>query len=345
MKKTLIALAVLASAGSVNAAEILKTDTASVDFYGQLREEIKQISYDAGKLKSTQTSTSVSSGSSRAGVNARYAVSSDLDVLATVEFGIGQTNSGDNRKHYIGFASKDYGTLTLGKQSILTDDIWGVENDYIGWGYSVLPEADGYDMNWLQDAMLKYSFQNDSGWVRAAYSYDNGKSDPETAELYAGTTFGNFDVYGGLGYQRDETSTDASVVADNGKAKVKPAATKDTTLTHGMLTVNYNGEGWNLGTTYWHAKVEDDTANTNTTLNTDSYVVAGSYSVTKKTSVFGGFEYIDDFQEEDNTYNNTYAGVLYQYASWSKLYVETGISDDNRYGTDRYYGIGTRLYW
>lgn len=41
MKKTLLALAVLAAAGSVNAAEILKSDAGTVDFYGQLRTELK----------------------------------------------------------------------------------------------------------------------------------------------------------------------------------------------------------------------------------------------------------------------------------------------------------------
>ena len=37
MKKTLLALAVAATATTVNAAEVFKSEEGSVDFYGQLR--------------------------------------------------------------------------------------------------------------------------------------------------------------------------------------------------------------------------------------------------------------------------------------------------------------------
>ncbi|MBF9000006.1 porin [Vibrio nitrifigilis] len=350
MKKTLLALAVLASvAGTANAAEILKTDSASVDFYGQLREELKQIDYDDG-AKSTDTSTTLKSGSSRAGVTAAYALTDDLKALASVEFGIGQSNSGDNRKHWIGISSDKYGTLTLGKQSIITDDVWGVENDWIGYGYSVLPEASGYDMNWTQNAELRYDVEGDAGWLKVAYGYDNGNEDPTTAELYLGTTVGSFDIYGGVGYQEDKTSSTSTANktftgTDNATYTVATTTTSvsDTELKHGMLTVNYNGDGWNLGTTYWHAEVKDNDANTK--LTSDSYVVAGAYSITKKTSLYGGYEYINDFQSEGNTYNNVYGGVLYQYASWTKLYAETGYTDSDVTNSDSYYGVGVRVYW
>ncbi len=65
MKKTLLALAVLAAAGSVNAAEILKSDAGTVDFYGQLRTELKFLE---------DKDPTIGSGSSRAGVDANYTV-------------------------------------------------------------------------------------------------------------------------------------------------------------------------------------------------------------------------------------------------------------------------------
>ncbi|MDW6001306.1 porin [Vibrio mangrovi] len=348
MKKTLIALAVLSAANVVNAAEILKTDAASVDFYGQLREELKQV--DWGN-KSDDANTTLSSGSSRAGVNSIYTITDDIDVLATVEFGIGQSNSGTSRKHYLGFASKEWGTITVGKQSILSDDVWGVENDWIGLGYSVLPEAqaEGYEMNWLQDAMIKYTLEGSAGWLKVAYSYDNGNDDPTTAELYAGTTFGNVELYGGVGYQENKTTTtktkDVSITSGSNTYTVESKTTtvNSQELTHEMLTVNYKGDGWNLGTTYWHLELEDNAANTK--LTSDSVALAGSYSLTEKLSVYGGYEYIKDFQQENNDFDGVYSGLFYQYASWTKLYAETGVNDSDKIGSDSYWGIGVRVYW
>lgn len=231
--------------------------------------------------------------------------------------------------------------------------MFGVENSWLGNSASMLPEASGYDMNWTQNAELRYDVEGDAGWLKVSYGYDNGNEDPTTAELYLGTKVGSFDIYGGVGYQEDKTTstTDHSVdttytkdgVTQDATTIVTTSKTNDTELTHGMLTVNYNGEGWNLGTTYWHAEVKDNDANTK--LTTDSYVVAGSYSLTKKTSVYGGYEYITDFQSEGNDYNNVYGGVLYQYASWTKLYAETGFSDSDVDGSDSYYGVGVRIYW
>ncbi|SJN55464.1 Porin-like protein H precursor [Vibrio ruber DSM 16370] len=346
MKKTLIALAVLSAANVVNAAEILKTDSASVDFYGQLREELKQVDW---AKKSDDTHTTLSSGSSRAGVNSIYTINDDLDVLATVEFGIGQSNSGTSRKHYLGFASKEWGTVTVGKQSVLTDDVWGVENDWIGLGYSVLPEMDDYGMYWLQDAMIKYTLEGSAGWFKAAYSYKNGNDDPTTAEIFAGTTFGNIELYGGVGYLEDKTtSTKTKDITITSGGATHTVESKTTTvnskeLKHGMLTVNYKGDGWNLGTTYWHAQVDDNAKNTK--LTSDSVAVAGSYSFTEKLSLYGGYEYIKDLQEEGNDFNGVYSGLLYKYASWTKVYAETGFNDSDKIGNDSYWGIGVRIYW
>lgn len=83
MKKTLLALAVLAAAGSVNAAEILKSDAGTVDFYGQLRTELKFL----------EDKDPTISGSSRAGVDANYTVNDSLALQGKVEFALKEWNS------------------------------------------------------------------------------------------------------------------------------------------------------------------------------------------------------------------------------------------------------------
>ena len=338
MKKTLLALAVLATAaGSVNAAEIVKTDDASVDFYGQLREYATKSDKDSD--------ATLASSSSRAGINASYKATDTLKVLGTVEFGLGESNSGDNRKHYVGLSSSEWGTLTIGKQSILADDLWGVENSYLGNSASMLPEASGFGQSWLQQAMFKYSFETDAGWVQAEYSYDNGDTNPTVAEVFVGTKVDNLDIYGGVGYQDDRTSTSTTTQTVSGTSIVSTTTSvkADKELKHGMITVNYNGEGWNLGTTYWHAEIEDNSANTK--LTTDSIVVAGAYSLTEKLQAYGGYEFVADYAEEGNDYNNVYGGMLYKFGSWARVFAEGGVNNQDVADDDYYYGVGARVYW
>ncbi len=322
MKKTLLAIAVAAcAASSVNAAEILKTDTASVDFWGQLRQELRQ--------KSEDGDTTLKSGSSRAGVNARYAASDALDVYGSIEFNIGDTDS-DNlmRKHYVGVDAHKYGKVSVGLNSILSDDVWGAENSYFGAGASVLPESGDNYVGWLQQGMIKYEVESDSAWFKLAYSADNSSAaysggdigaDVSTTEAFAGTSFGAISVYGGAGIYNIDGGDD---------------------IKHGMITVAYDADNWNIGTTYWHSK--NDAAD----LSTDSLVVAGSAKVADKTTVYGGYEFIKDFEAEGNDYNNVYAGIEYKLASWARTYAEYGShTQDVANGDDSYWGVGVRVYW
>ena len=338
MKKTLLALAVLATtAGSVNAAEIVKTDDATVNFYGQLREYLIKGSEDSD--------AAFTNSSSRIGVDLAYKTSDTLKVVGAVELFANDSKGGENRRHWIGVSSSDYGTLTIGKQAILSDDIWGVENDILGNGFSVLPEADGYDMKAIQQSILKYSIEGDAGWFKAAYSYDNGDQNPTTAEVYVGTSVSDFDIYGGVGYQDDRTNTSTTKLTVNGSnvESTTTSAKADKELTHGMFTVNYNGDGWHLGTTYWHAEVEDNNADSK--LTSDSFALAGDYSITEKVSLYAAYEYILDFQEEGNDLNSIMGGVAYKYASWLKVYAEAGTWDQDSADSDYYWGTGARLYW
>jgi outer membrane protein OmpT len=110
MKKTLLALAVFAAASSVNAAEIYKSDEASVGFYGQLCTDLKFLEDKDAKLDS---------GSSRMGVDAAYAINDSVKVHGLVEISVRHSDSkkvtaGEDdlyiRKHLLGF-SGDFGKV------------------------------------------------------------------------------------------------------------------------------------------------------------------------------------------------------------------------------------------
>ena len=66
MKKTLLALAVMAAAGSANAAEVYKTDDATVDFYGQLRQYVEFSDVDG------EDDAKIDKSSSRWGLKVSY---------------------------------------------------------------------------------------------------------------------------------------------------------------------------------------------------------------------------------------------------------------------------------
>ena len=82
MKKTLLALAVLAAAGSVNAAEIVKTDEGTVNFYGQIRQNVL---YNDEEGKSH---ASIDPSSSRAGIDASYKINESVNLVGKVETNI-----------------------------------------------------------------------------------------------------------------------------------------------------------------------------------------------------------------------------------------------------------------
>ncbi|EOW9304945.1 TPA: porin [Vibrio cholerae] len=321
MKKTLLALAVLAAAGSVNAVEILKSDAGTVDFYGQLRQEFKK---EDGK------DATLSSGSSRAGFDAKYAINEELNWLGKAELSLNESKAtkkeaGDNvgkdvymRLHFIGI-SGDFGALTFGKQIQISDDVWGAENSYFFGGDSVLyANIDG-----VHDSMIKYEFDNDAFWVKASFGLDEDNKEEQQTELFAGTAFGDFSVYGGFGA--------TELTSSNVK----------TEQTYYMLTAAYSIGDLGLGTTYYHNKTE---VGSNADVKKDSFVLAADYKVADKTKLYGGYEFIET-KNANSDVDNAYAGVEYKFASWGRVYAEANYKKEEGQSSTDNYGIGARVYW
>ncbi|MGL6027785.1 MAG: porin [Vibrio sp.] len=326
MKKTLLALAVLAGASSVNAVEILKSDAGTVDFYGQLRQEL---------IMADGEDTTLSSGSSRAGFDAKYAITSEINLLGKAEFSLSEkhntllkkdkdenivdSDSGNMymRQHYIG-VSGNLGALTFGKQIQISDDVWGAENSYFFGGDSVLYANDGF-----HDSMIKYELDHDSFWIKASFGLNENDREMQQTELFAGTEFGDVSVYGGFG-ATELTKTDVK-----------------TEQTYYMLTVAYSVGDLGLGATYYNNKTEV-TAKADTEKN--SFVIAGDYKIADKTSFYGGYEFIDT-KNANSDVDNIYAGVEYKFASWGRVYAEANYKKEEGESSTDNYGIGARVYW
>ncbi|NOH95283.1 porin [Vibrio sp. 99-70-13A1] len=330
MKKTLLALAVVTAAGSVSAAEIYKTDEGTVDFYGQLRTELKFLD---------DKDPTLGSGSSRAGVDAQYNVSDDLKVLGKVEFALKDSGDMYVRNHIAGLSSDSVGTIKLGKQWTLSDDVYGADYSYFFGGsallYSTLNSA-------LHDSQVKYSYDADNFWVKLGYGFDEDSSNQELVEVYAGTSFGDFSVHVGGGQVNDD---------------VVGSTHEGLEHTYYEGTVEYSKDALTLGATLAGSSIES----ANDKADQTGITLGAMYGIADKTTVYGGYEFVSQDHSALEDSDVIYVGVEYKYASWARVYAEYGYADGdtlgfNRQGTDAVvapqsvdgasnFGIGARVYW
>ncbi|MGL4829001.1 MAG: porin OmpT [Vibrio sp.] len=335
MKKTLLALAVLAAAGSVNAAEILKSDAGTVDFYGQLRTELKFLE---------DKDATLGSGSSRAGVDANYTVNDSLALQGKVEFALKDSGDMYVRQHILGVKT-DFGKFSFGKQWTTSDDVYGADYSYFfggtGLRYGTLSEA-------LHDSQIKYALEVENFWVKAGYGLTEDDSKQELAELYVGATFGDLAVHAGGGQNTDKKFSVGST-------------TKEVTNTYFEVTGEYTIGDALLGITYYNAEL--DAKDSPLVIDEDAISVAGTYQVADKTKLYAGYEYV--MQEANNGIDEdgtlVYLGVEYKFASWARVYAEYGYGDGTTLGytnkgsdtdisaktvdSSNNFGIGARIYW
>ncbi len=315
MKKTLLAVAVLAAAGSVNAAEILKTDQGSVDFYGQLRARMDF-------KDSNDYAAQLTTGSSRLGLNANYALSDSTKVLGKVEFGVpanSEANDVNVRVHTVGFAT-DFGTFKFGKDWTTSDDIGGTDYSYVYGG-----SANGYGT--LNDALhasqLKYSLDLENLWVKAGYGFADGAANgQDLAELYVGTSFGPVALHVGGGKNQN------SVIVDS-----RPGAALPTTDLGVVSNTYYEvtgvftlSEALELSATYYGSKLERKS--TSQEIDHNGFSVGASWAVADMTTVYGGYELsMQKASELEEDYTNIFGGVEYKFASWARVFAEVAYQD------------------
>ena len=354
MKKTLLALAVMTAAGSVSAAEIFKTDEGSVDFYGQLRTELKisddKVEYEYNDVTdmfdgtAKEGKTTLGAGSSRAGVDAKYALNDDLDIIGKVEFSVKEDEM-KIRQHILGFAG-DFGSVKIGQQWTIADDIYGADYSYFyggsALGYAQLNGA-------AHDSMIKYNYDADNFFVAANYGLDESQSNQEVTEIFVGGSAGDLSGHVGFGQTTDETGAD----------KVED--------TYYQATVEYSFGKAGIGFTYYNTEIK----NSEHKVTIDGISLAGTYAWADNATAYAGYEYTDqdtgnisvtgDFGKED-TSTVIYVGTDFHFNSWSRIYVEAAYQDGRTLGftnkeSDSFvneptivdgalaFATGVRVYW
>ncbi len=354
MKKTVIALAIASTATSVSAVELYKSDIASIDFYGHIRTELKKDDGDEPTLRS---------GSSRTGIDANYRLNDGLTLQGKVEFGLRDEGAMTVRNHILGFKTDDYGTLSLGKQWVISDDAWGADYSYFyggsGLRHATLSKA-------VHNSLIKYTYDADNYWIKANYGVDSDNKEQELIELYAGVSFGDLSFHAGAGKNTDKNfEVGKHKVAVNGddKVTVDQKVTHDLTNTYYQLTTEYKLGSGVIGFTYYNASIESNTSDWY--IDEDAFSLGGKFKVADKTSVYAGYEFtqyktnVNNVKNEDFT--NAYLGAEYLIASWARIYAEYGYRDGSTLGysnqasdtqvaakkfdSENRFAIGARVYW
>ncbi|WP_124936746.1 porin [Vibrio viridaestus] len=311
MKKTLVALAVLAAAGSVNAAEVYNNDGVSVSVSGAGEVQYYQ-DYEAD---GDDVSSKIRIDDAQVNVMVGVEVTEDLTAVAglkqTFESDDNATGTVSTDGSYVGLASAQFGTLTFGRQYLITDD------SGIGADFEVGAAQYGQDVTIGSDVIK--------------YVYDNG-------QYYFGLSH---DLDEGEGSTADETSTDGRFGFRMGglDARLYIYSGESVSLGNDLLGTSYgtgDEDSYNLEAVYtfndqWSmaASFGNENKDVNNAEVSDRKVfeVVGSYAVDKNTFSLGYVYANEDEGTNAGESNNIYGVVVHQLNANVRAYAELGYYD------------------
>ena len=302
MKKTLLALAVLAAAGSAQAGiEIYNNEGVTVNLKGDI-----EITY--------QNSTSSASMSQQIedadfGFDVRYAMNDQMSVGAYWEFNGSDSNNAEvtkNGDNYVALYTADFGSVKFGRLCTAIDDI-GIGNDY-QFGINSFFDKDTFE---CQDEAVRYDYDNGMFYATLGYvqnklaaggTTDNAANQGSEADYidgYVGARFAGFDAKVIL----------ADYDSDNDAAPLSSSLLG--------LEVAYGGvENLNLSVGYYSADKDD--AGTNK--DNDTWALAADYTVGKV--VLGAGYSQSEYDATDKEQTNSFVNVGYKILPAVKVYGE-----------------------
>ncbi|TVU57971.1 porin [Vibrio atlanticus] len=207
MKKTIIALAILASGSASAAINVYDKDGVKVDVSGAVEVQAIQTRFAATAPKDKKKPINLYNDDVKIRLDdgdLQFDVSSvindDLTVIGSTGFKY-EKSQVENDLLTVGVKNDTYGTFTIGRQATLVDDS-GISNDIeMGLGFldsdnnkqSVFLVTDG-------DEVAKYKLTNDTYWFGASYgqkSAEEKKEKLKAIDLGAGVIFGDaaFNAY------------------------------------------------------------------------------------------------------------------------------------------------------
>ncbi|KGR36758.1 outer membrane protein OmpT [Vibrio campbellii] len=304
MKKHLLALATAAVCSPASAYEIINNEMAYLDFYGEVKA--RAFFYD-------NESNDYTFGDSKVGVDARYAATDTINLLATVEgeinFDADETRDEDDlyfSKYYAGVQHEVLGTLTYGKHATSSDDLNGVDYSEAFGGESNLNPVDQHDSG------LKYVYRNELFTASMTYGFEAGDNNRELTELYGQYNLSDLVIRAGIGSSTTNTST-------NNKDEF-----------YMMTGIELDRGDYTLGASYYYTDIEDN-LNRARDVSKDAFALAGKVELIEKLFGYAGYELIMQDSKTrtlDGNVNNFYLGSRYEIVEWASIYAEANYVDD-----------------
>jgi len=312
MKKTLLALSVLAAASTAQAGiEIYNNEGVTVNLKGDI-----EVTYQNSE-KSSSMSQQIEDADF--GFDVRYAINDQIAVGAMWEFdGSSSNNAVDtkNGDNYVALYTVDFGSVRLGRTCTAIDDI-GIGNDY-QFGVNSFFEKSSSE---CADEALRYDYDNGMFYTTIGY-VQNKLADGGTTDLVdnQGTDADYIDALFG-----------ARVAGFDGKVIVadydSDDAAKPVSTSLLGFEVAYGGvENLNLSAGYYMA--DYDSFGTN--LDNDTWALAADYTLGKV--VFGAGYSLTEFDASDKEQTNMFVNTAYKVLPAVKVYAELAKSEQSGTG-------------
>ncbi|SEG29013.1 porin [Vibrio hangzhouensis] len=313
MKKTLVALAVLASAGSAQAIELYNQDKVTVNMTGDV-----EVVYLKDRVKDAELTQEIQDADF--GFDTRYQVNDDLQIGAFWEFS-GDGGVADTGDVYMAFYSQSLGSIKFGKTATALDDA-GIGSDYQFGISSFFQNGTPFS----GDEAIRYDLDKGTFYVSAAFLQDrNGNNglgnDGTFFDAKAGFRVADFDFTGFVG----KASFKEEGAAFDGQEETLYA-----------LEARWGGvENLNLAAGWY--RVDGDTAGAD--VASDTFGISADYTFNAIKFAAGYSNSSNDVANSEDL-NSWYLNAGYSLAPSTTAYVEVGGDDatDNELG----YAIGLK---
>ncbi|MGR5146089.1 porin [Photobacterium alginatilyticum] len=315
MKKTLLALAVLAAGSAQAGVNLYDSEGVLVDVAGAA-----EVQYFQGYAANSDAAFRLDDGD--LAFSTTVPVSNNLNAIAAMAFKFedaGKSEAGvKNDELWVGFQG-DFGTVTFGRQYLIADDS--------GIGKDIELGGDGIDFVQAQgDQTIKYVFDNGQFYagVSALLKETNPKGNADETKIIdgrLGARFGDLDARVYL-YSGDDVSSDKFDIFKDAKGE-KQAIDID----GAQLEAEYIMGAYAFAASFGQVDYEL-AADTSKKVEADTAALAGSYTMDKTTFALGYTYWSPESSamtvEDANVF---YGNVTQQLHSNVKVYGEIGYSD------------------
>ncbi|GHA48257.1 porin [Photobacterium aphoticum] len=326
MKKTLLALSVLAAGSAQAGINLYDANGVTVDLSGAV--EVQYLQNIQDKNSDADAGLHLDDGDLQ--LNTTIAVNEQLNVVAGIGFAF-EKRDVSNDELWAGL-SGDFGTLTFGRMLYISDDA-GIGKDYeLGFGQVDFVQTEGNEV-------IKYVFDNGQFYFGLSHDLDtdgSGASDYQNTDgtvtdVRLGARFADLDVRGYY-YTGDDIQRSAD---QNGN----PIFNSGTDVDAFNLEAEYVMGQFAFAASY--GNFDYSNANGATYSDIDVIEVNGAYTLGKNTFALG-YNRADD-SKQDVVTDNVYANVTHQLHSNVKVYGELGWADQDGSDLDLGYLVGMEV--